>query len=118
MLANRLRHRIAIQEQVHTQDADTGASIVYWAPIVLSDGTVMDAVPAEVLTGAGGEFIQSDSQQKEIVARINIRWFEGLLPTMRITWNGNLYRIEDIQLDVTARQEYRIRCSAGVNDGQ
>jgi hypothetical protein len=37
---------------------------------------------------------------------------------MRILWDGNIYNIKSIETDLSGRQEYRLRCSAGNNDGQ
>jgi len=118
MLAYRLRHRVTVQELVEIQDTNTGALEQAWETVILDDGTILDAVPAEVLTGAGKEFVQSGATQGQIAARINLRWFPGLTQKMRILWDGNVFNITSIETDVTARQEYRLRCSAGVSDGQ
>lgn len=118
MLSNRLRHRVAIQERTNVQNSSTGAVTVSWENVWLDDGTELDAVPAEVLTGPGREFNQSGSEQAEISARINLRWFPGLTQKMRIVWEGNVFNIQSIELDMTARREYRLKCTTGVNDGQ
>lgn len=118
MLANRLRHRVAVQELVETQNSTTGAVTRAWENVLLDSSTELDAVPAEVLTGPGREFVQSGSTQNEIAARINLRWFPGLTQKMRIVWDGNIYNIQSIETDVTARREYRLKCIAGVSDGQ
>lgn len=118
MLAYRLRHRVAIQEQVETQNSNTGAMSISWENVMLNSDTELSSVPAEVLTGAGREFIQAGSVQGEITARINLRWFPGLTQAMRILWDGNVYNIKSIETDLSGRQEYRLRCSAGNNDGQ
>ena len=118
MLANRLRHRVAVQELVETQNSTTGAVTRAWENVLLDSSTELDAVPAEVLTGPGREFMQSGSTQNEIAARINLRWFPGLTQKMRIVWDGNVYNIQSIETDVTARREYRLKCIAGVSDGQ
>ena len=116
MLAYRLRHRVTIQERVETQDEDTGAIEVVWQDATLGGVEMLD-VPAEVLTGAGREFNNSASIQGEIAARINMRWFPGLTQKMRILWDGNTYNISSIETDLTARREYRLKCTAGVNEG-
>ena len=118
MLAHRLRHRVTVQELNEVQDTNTGAVSHEWETLILSDGTIMDAVPAEVLTGAGKEFVSSGATQGEIAARINMRWFPGLTQKMRILWDGNLFNISSIETDITARQEYRVKCVSGVTDGQ
>jgi SPP1 family predicted phage head-tail adaptor len=118
MLAYRLRHRIAIQEQVETQNSTTGAMSIAWENVVLDSDTELSAVPAEVLTGAGREFDQAGAIQGEIAARINLRWFPGLTQSMRIVWDSNIFNIRSIETDLTGRQEYRLKCVAGYNDGQ
>ena len=118
MLAHRLRHRVAVQELVEVQNTTTGAISRSWENVMLDTDTELDAVPAEVLTGAGKEFVSSGAIQNEIAARINMRWFPGLTQKMRIVWDTNIFNILSIETDITARQEYRLKCSAGVSDGQ
>ena len=109
---------MAIQEQVETQNSTTGAMSIAWENVVLDSNTVLDAVPAEVLTGAGREFNQAGAIQGEIDARINLRWFPDLTQAMRIVWDGKIFNIHSIETDLTGRREYRLKCTAGVNDGQ
>lgn len=118
MLTYRLRHRVAIQEQVETQNTTTGAMSIAWENVMLDSDTELSAVPAEVLTGAGREFDQAGAIQGEIAARINLRWFPGLTQSMRIVWDTKIFNIRSIETDLTGRQEYRLKCVAGFNDGQ
>lgn len=117
MLASRLRHRIEIQEQYEDQDSNTGAITKSWDTVYLDSNTPLDSVPAEVLTGAGREFNASGAIQAEVAARINLRWFPGLTQSMRIKWDGRIYNIGSIETDRTARREYRLRVTGGVNAG-
>lgn len=116
-LAYRYRHRVAVQEKVEVQDSDTGEITYSWQNVWLDTDTELSSVPAEVLTGPGREFDAANAKQAETTARINLRWFDGLLPTMRIVWDGQSFDILSIETDVTARREYRLRCGQGVNDG-
>lgn len=118
MLAHRLRHRVEVQEQVELQDSNTGAVSISWQTVWLDSNTSLESVPAEVLTGAGKETIEGDARQAETAARINMRWFPGLTEAMRILWDGKVFNIKTIETDATARREYRLRCTAGMNDGQ
>lgn len=111
MLAYRLRHRVSIQELVEVQDTTTGAVTRGWEDVYTN-------VPAEVLTGPGKEFVQSGATQGEITARINMRWFDGLTQKHRIVWDTKIFNIVSIETDMTGRQEYRLKCSSGVTDGQ
>jgi len=116
-LAPRLRHRITFQEQVETRDSE-GVLTVSWENAWLDSDTELVDVPAEVLTGAGREFNASGQVQAETTARITLRWFNGLVPTWRILWDGHVYNIGSIETDATARREWRLRCTGGVSDGQ
>jgi len=121
------RHRITFQEQVETRDSE-GALSLDWQNVWLDSETELADVPAEVLLGAGREFNASGKVQAETAARINLRWFPGLQESWRILWDGefdsdnkysgSIFNIGAIETDATARREYRLRCTAGVNDGQ
>lgn len=117
MEAQRYRHRVTFQEQVEEQDSETGDITRTWATAALDSDTDLADVPAEVLTGPGREFNAADAKQAETTARINLRWFPGLLPSWRIQWDGKTYDILSIEVDRTARREYRLRCKEGVTDG-
>lgn len=115
-LSPRLRHRITFMEQAETRDSE-GAIVIDWVPATAGGVELVD-VPAEVLTGPGREFNAGGQVQAETTARINLRWFNGLDPSWRIEWDGHVYNIGSIETDATARREYRLRCTGGVNDGQ
>jgi len=112
MLSHRLRHRVAVQQKTRSQDEQTGAIVEVWQTLSLSDGTELSVVPAEVLTGQGREFEQAGVIQSEHIARINMRWFEGLRSDMRIVWQSQFWQIKSIETDMTARREYRLRVAA------
>ena len=113
-----LIHRITFQEQITEVDAD-GFPTTSWVPVSLGLGTVLENVPAEVLTGPGREFEQSGQTQADIVARIRCPWFPGgIKASWRILWDGYVFNIGGIpDMDATGRREYRIKCTAGVNEG-
>lgn len=117
MLGNRLRHRIRFEEPAKTQNATTGANVTTWQLAYSDQGDSLASVPAEVLTGPGREALQGGGKLAEASARINLRWFPGLLPTWRILWDGRTYDINSIETDATGRQEWRLRCVDGVSDG-
>ena len=116
-LSARLRHRVEFQEQTTVVDSE-GREILSWDTVALDSETLLDSVPAEVLTGPGREFIQSGQKQATTAARINVRWFPGLMLSWRILWDGRTYGIETAETDVTGRREWRIRCTEGANNGQ
>lgn len=119
-ISARLRHRVAIQEKVETQDSETGDISFTWVPVDItssSSSSEPGTVPAEVLTGPGREMYAAGTKQAETTARITMRWFPGLLPTMRIVWGDQVYNILSIETDATGRREYRVRVRNGVSDG-
>lgn len=113
-----MRHRVTFQVQEQQQDSETGDVLLAWVTAVLDDGTRLEEVPAEVLTGAGREFIASNTKLAETDARINLRWFPGLDMTWRVLWEGQLFNISGADTDATARKEWRLRCEMGVTDGR
>lgn len=117
MSSGKYRHRVHIQHKDVDQDPTTGAETYTWETVYLDSDTPLDSVPAEVLTGPGKELRAEGTKYAETSARINIRWFEGLQPDMRILWDGKVFDIISIETDVTARREYRLICKDGVNDG-
>lgn len=117
MEAQRYRHRIEFQEQVESQDSETGAITRTWETVELDSDTELDSVPAEVLTGPGREFNAADAKQAETSARINLRWFPGLSQSWRVVWEGQNFDILSVETDLTARREYRLRVKQGVTDG-
>lgn len=117
MRAGRYRHRITFQDQIEVRDSE-GVLTTSWENVWLDSETELADVPAEVLTGPGREFNATGQVHAETSARINTRWFPGLQPTWRIQWDGQVFNIGSIETDRTARREYRLRVTGGVNDGQ
>jgi head-tail adaptor len=114
MLAQRLRFRITIQEQVEelsTSGEPLGFVWQNWAT----------DVPAEILSGPGREFHAANAKQAETAARITIRWVQGLNSKMRILTDfdgaDHVFDITSLETDRTGRMEWRLTCAAGVNNG-
>lgn len=116
-LAPRLRHRVTFQEQVTERDSE-GVEVTNWQTVWLDSDTELADVPAEVLTGPGREAVIAGQVNADTVARITVRWFPGLSQSWRILWEGLIYNIRTFDTDATARREWRIRCTEGMNDGQ
>lgn len=124
MLAHRLRHRVTFQHNAPFERDENNVPIPGsggWQPVTLLDGTVLENVPAEVLTGPGREWVGSGSTQSEVTARINLRWFpatEREIAAWRVVWDGRIYNVLSADTDVTARREWRLRCVDGPSEGQ
>lgn len=109
-LAPKLRHRITLQVQAHTQDPDTGEDVVTWADWLADE-------PAEVVPLSGKEFLQSAATQAQVDTRMTIRWRAGVLTTMRIVFDGENYNVSAVLPDPTNRRWLTLMASRGVNDG-
>jgi head-tail adaptor len=117
MQSSRLRHRVEFQFQVETNDPVNNAPIIAWQTAT-ANGVQLLSVPAEVLTGAGRELIASGTKLAETTARINVRWFPGLLVSWRVIWDGRIYDIQGLSTDITGRREWRLQCVDGLSDGK
>lgn len=112
MLAQRLRHRITVQSQVHSQDSTTGENSVEWEDWIPEE-------PAEVVPSSGREFREAGTKRGQTSGRITIRKPEALIDTsMRIIWQGREYQIEAVLPDPSDRRWLTILYTQGVNDGE
>lgn len=82
-----LRHQIVIQSKDLRQDS-FGAETPTWSTFA----TVWAAV--EPLRGR--EYLEAKHLQAEVDVRFRIRYRDGLLPSMRISYDGRLFDIMDI----------------------
>jgi SPP1 family predicted phage head-tail adaptor len=110
-LAQKYRHRIDLDAPGGAQDPETGEVTVGWTPFAAS-------VPAEVVPLSGREFIQSDAGQHEVTARVEIRYMPGVVPEMRMRFDGDVYQIAAVLPDPTARKHLTLMVSRGTNDGE
>jgi len=99
--AGDLRHRITIQEQTTTRDT-TGAEVVVW----VDRTTVWAAV--EPLNGR--ELFAAQALNAEMTTRIRIRYWQGIVPKMRATWEGHTYDIQYVSEVETRRRELHLIC--------
>lgn len=111
MLAQRLRHRITIQQQVEAQDSSTGAIEVAWADVLVDE-------PAEVVPKSAREFFASAEKQGETSGRIAIRKSIEINSNMRVLWEGVPYQIDGVMPDPSNARWLTILYSQGVNDGE
>lgn len=112
MLAQRLRHRITVQEKTYEQDSTTGENSVTWSDVLADE-------PAEVVPASGREFRASGAKQGETQGRITIRKPDAAIDhAMRIVWQGVNYQIDGVLPDPSDRRWLTIMYSQGVNDGE
>lgn len=110
MLTHRLRHRITLQSQSQTQDPNTGAVTTTWADWLADE-------PAEVVPLSGREFISAAANVAGVDTRMTIRYRAGVLPTMRVVFDGNNYQVSAVLQDPSNRRWLTLMCQRGVNDG-
>jgi SPP1 family predicted phage head-tail adaptor len=114
--AGRLRHRVKIQRRVDEQNETTGEMSVTWQNVA--------PVWAAIEPLSAREFIQSQSTQAQIVARVVIRYRDGIDASMRLVHSRTgrpdvIYNIHGVLPDLDSGLDYlTLPCSAGVNDGQ
>ncbi len=109
--AGRLRHRVDIQSKQQVQDPVTGEMTVSWV-------TVWPRVPAAVEPLSAREFIAAQATQSQVVARITIRYRDGLDASMRILHKGKIYNPAGWLPDKDSGLEYLTApVSQGANQG-
>lgn len=109
MLTPRLRSIGTLQVQTRELNSDNEYELT-WTDWLANE-------PIEIVWLSGRDFVQSAELQKQIVARITMRWRPGVLNTMRWTVDGSIYKIVALLPDSTGRQWITIMVSAGVGDG-
>lgn len=115
--AGDLRHRIAIQERIETQDAVTGAVSWEWQTVNDERGD-WSSIPAQIMPLSAREFEAAAAIQAETSTRFVIRWVNGVIPKMRLLAQGVAYDIRGVLPDLESGREYlTLSCVAGVNDG-
>lgn len=95
MRAGQLRHQITLQQAVESQDA-YGAVTVVWSDVA----TVRAAYEPQ----SGKEAYAEAQQQAEAVVRFRIRYRAGIVPKMRILFDGRVFDIQSV-IDVYGRRK-------------
>lgn len=110
--AGKLRHRVAIQRQVETQDPNTGAVDVTWQ--LYADRW------AEYVASSVREFIAASAVQSEVKGRFVVRYDAGITPDMRVIHRGKAYAILGVMPDPDSGLEYMTLAVSGgvVFDGR
>lgn len=103
-----LRHRVTIEEKLPSQNG-FGEEIVTWGEVA--------TVWASVEPLRGREYRAADSEQAEMTTRIRARWRDGVIPTMRASWNGHVFDIEQVIRPLERKREMILMCRENVADG-
>ena len=98
LAAGKLRHRVTIQQEVETQNPNTGAVSVSWV-------TYAD-LWAEYVAQSVREFIAAAAVQSEVKGRFTVRTDETISPEMRVVHRGKAYAILGVMPDPDSGLEY------------
>ena len=98
MRAGRLRHWVNIKRLEAVKNPTTGVVTQTWE-------TFAD-VWASVEPVSAREFALADQQQSRVMARILIRYIDGILPSMRVFYRDHIYKIEGVLSDRKSGIEY------------
>ncbi|WP_256804573.1 phage head closure protein [Pseudomonas putida] len=113
MQAGKLRHRIDIEEFIAVRDEESGEfGEPDWVP-------KWPRCPARVEPLSARDLVAAMAAQSEATARMVIRYRQGVLPSMRIIYRGEIYSIEGPPLedDKSGLEYLTILVSKGVKDG-
>jgi SPP1 family predicted phage head-tail adaptor len=117
LAAGKLRHRIRIERQVVSRDAD-GVQQITWEPVHA------DTLAAAIEPLSAREFQAAGAAQSQVTARITVRYRPGLAASMRAVHvrdgaDGAIYNIQGVLADRDSGLEYlTLPVSEGTNDGQ
>lgn len=99
MRAGKLKHRIVLQRlSSDGYDPETGDEVTQWVDVA--------TVWASVEPLSAREFIQAQSEQSQITARITIRYRSDITPDMRIVYKNELYDIRGLLEDKDSGMDY------------
>lgn len=109
MDAGDLRHRVTLQRKVQVRDSEGG---------VVTDWEDVATVWAKIAPLSAREFTAAAAVQSKVVARITIRFRDGVVASMRAVHGAKLYNIEGVLPDQESGLEYlTLPVSEGVNEG-
>lgn len=115
--AGDLRHRVAIQERIETQDGTTGAMSYTWQTVNDARGN-WSSVPAHKMPLSAREFEAAAATQDQTSTRWVMRWMPGVTAKMRLLSEGIAYDINGVMEDQSTSRDYQtLSCASGVNAG-
>lgn len=110
MLAQRLRHRVTIQQQVPTVNGSG-------EPIGFAWQNFLTNVPAEIVPLSGREFLTASAEQAEVTARATVRMGDDdITPDMRLVFESLSYNILSVLPDPTFSRHFTLMLSKGLRD--
>lgn len=93
-----LRHKVQLQDEQITQDANTGEMKKSWVTVA--------SLWSEIVPMSGREFMAAAAEQSEVRGRIVIRYREDVDASMRIVYRGKVYAIHAVLPDAESGKEH------------
>ena len=102
MKSGKLRHRITLQQPNHTR-SETGDVTTTWSTF---------ATPwAAVVPLAGRDFYNAKAINSDITHRVEMRYMDGVLPTMRVLHEGRVLELVSPPININERdREIHLMC--------
>ena len=107
-----LRHRVTIQQPGPAVQSDTGEITRGWVDFLVDE-------PASIEPVSVHDYIASQANTSVVVARIKIRYRDGMSAKMRVLHGSKIYNPQGWLADPNSGREYLTApCTEGVNEGQ
>lgn len=110
MISARLRHRVTIESLSSSVDSNYGGEVMTWS-------TYASGVPAEIMPVSGREFLSGQQEHAGVTTKITVRYDSGIVPTMRVVHDSDIYAIKAVLPDKSLRRTMLLMCESGVRDG-
>lgn len=116
--AGDLRHRVAIQERIESQNPDTGDVTHTWATVNDGRGN-WSSLPAQKLPLSAREFEAAAATQAQTTTRWVLRWIPGVDAKMRLLHEGTPYNLNGPPLEdpESGRAFMTLTTTAGTDAG-
>lgn len=105
MRCGNLRHKIVIQTTTPTQSG-SGALTDVWSTYA--------TLRAEIEPKGGREFFDARQVNAEIDIVFNVRYYSGITPKMRVSWNSRTFDIQSVINPMERNIEMLIACTESV----
>jgi SPP1 family predicted phage head-tail adaptor len=103
MRAGRLRHKIAVLEEIEVLDSNSGEVLLSW----IETASVYGSIEPQ----SGKEYIQAQATQSDALVNVVIRYIPSITTKHRLSCNGKQYNIRSV-LDRDERgKELNLVCS-------
>jgi SPP1 family predicted phage head-tail adaptor len=110
--ASKLDKRVMLQKRQDGQDS-VGQPLETWEAVTTIGASGI--FWADIKAVSGREYFAAQANQSQVQTKIITRFFDGVLPSMRIVHGSTIYNIEAVLPQ--GRRWLWLMCSSGVNNG-